>query len=79
MYRTYIRPILTYAGTVILNCADAHFKKLQTTQNKCLRMALVKPYYTKISELHKDSKIPYIKDFVTKNAEKFYYRATATI
>ena len=38
-------------------------------------MALVKPYYTKISELHKDSKIPYIKDFVTKNAEKFYDRA----
>lgn len=72
LYRSYIRPIMTYAGTIIFNCAKTHLNRLQITQNKCLRMALSVPYYTKIIDLHKKAKIPLIKEFISKNAETFY-------
>lgn len=72
IYRSYIRPVLTYAGTVYQNCPLIHFKRLQILQNKCLRMALSAPYDTRISYLHEKSKIPTIREFVSKNADKFY-------
>jgi hypothetical protein len=72
IYKSYIRPILTHAGTVFLNCANIHLQKLQVFQNKCLRMALNKPYGTRNCELHDEAKIPLIYDFIKKNADKFY-------
>lgn len=77
IYKAYIRPIITYAGTIIANCAATHLNKLQVFQNKCLRMALDMPYYTRTSELHEDASIPYVRDFIAKNAEKFYETAHA--
>lgn len=72
MYTAYIRPILTYAGIIFHNCAKTHFQKLQILQNKCLRMALNAHYYTKVSTLHEQTKVPTIMDFINKNSEKFY-------
>lgn len=72
MYKAYIRPILTYAGTIIINCPTTHFKRLQTLQNKCLRMVLSKPFYTRTTELHEQARIPTIRDFVLKNTDRFY-------
>lgn len=45
---------------------------LQTMHNKCLRMALNKPYYIKITELHDIAGIPTVDEFFRKNAENFY-------
>jgi hypothetical protein len=42
LYRSYIRPILTYACPVYSNAAKTHIKKLQVAQNKNLRMILNK-------------------------------------
>ena len=72
IYRAYIRPILTYAGTLIANCPKTQFNRLQIMQNKCLRMALSKPYSTRVSKLHSEAKIPTIREFVDKNSNKFY-------
>lgn len=36
IYKAYIRPIITYAGTLLTNRAKTHVKKLQVFQNKCL-------------------------------------------
>ena len=72
IYRAYIRPILTYAGILFQNCPKTHFGRLQVMQNKSLRMALSKPYATRISKLHKEAKIPTIREFVDKNTKKFY-------
>lgn len=71
-YKSYIRPIFTFAGTVIFNSAKTRLKKLQVMQNKCLRMALNKPYYTRVTELHELAKIPTVEEFFRKNADKFY-------
>jgi hypothetical protein len=72
LYRSYIRPIITYAIPVFSNCANCHMQRLQVLQNKCLRMALNAPYRTRISTLHRKTKIPMIKSFATKLTENFY-------
>ena len=72
IYKTYIRPIMTYAGIVYHNCPKTYFKKLQIVQNKCLRMALSSHYYTRITDLHDQAMIPTIEEFIQNNADRFY-------
>lgn len=72
IYKAYIRPILTYAGTLIDNSAKTHFSRLQVMENKCLRMALSKPYGTRNSSLHEQAKLPTIKEFINNNTKNFY-------
>lgn len=75
IYKTYIRPILTYAGTIIVNSAKTHFKRLQVLENKCLRMALNAPYGTRNTSLYQEGKLPSIQEFVQRNAKNFYEKA----
>jgi Reverse transcriptase (RNA-dependent DNA polymerase) len=51
LYRSYIRPIITYACPVFANCADFHIRRLQVLQNKCLRMSLNARFRTRTSSL----------------------------
>jgi hypothetical protein len=69
VYRSYIRPIITYASTIFHNCPKTHFQRLQIFQNECLRMALNKEYGTANLELHREAKIPTIEEFVTKTSD----------
>jgi hypothetical protein len=72
LYRSYIRPILTYACPVFANAAKTHIQKMQVTQNKNLRMVLSAPFRTRINLLHKRTNIPTVKNFITKLTENFY-------
>lgn len=72
LYRSYIRPILTYACPVFSNAAKTHIQKLQVAQNKNLRMILSARYRTRIKNLHRKTKIPLIKNFISKLNESFY-------
>ena len=72
LYRSYIRPILTYACPVFANAAKCHLKKLQVAQNKNLRMVLSARYRTRIQSLHKKANIPMMSEFISKLTENFY-------
>jgi hypothetical protein len=72
LFKSYLLPIMTYACPAWSNAAPTHISKLQILQNKILRMILNAPYITPIVQLHNDSKIPYIKDFIAKLCDKFY-------
>jgi endonuclease/exonuclease/phosphatase family metal-dependent hydrolase len=76
IYKTYIRPIITYASTIFHNCPKSHFSRLQILQNKCLRMILSAPYDSRITKLHAELKIPTIEEFVAKCAKTFYEKTT---
>ena len=75
LYRSYIRPILTYACPVFANTAKTHIKKLQIAQNKNLRMVLSAPYRTRTQLFHKRLKIPLITPFIAKLTESFYKKS----
>jgi hypothetical protein len=72
LYRSYIRPILTYACPVFANAAKTHIQKIQVAQNKSLRMVLSARYRTRIHLLHKKSNIPMIGPYISKLTENFY-------
>jgi Reverse transcriptase (RNA-dependent DNA polymerase) len=75
IYRSIVRPIMTYACPIFTNCAETHFKKLQIQQNKTLRMALNADIYTRVSDLHTESNVPTIREFVDKLTNNFYAKA----
>jgi hypothetical protein len=74
LYRSYIRPILTYACPVFANAAKTHLNKLQVAQNKNLRMVLSARFRTRIKFLHEKSKIPLISSYIAKLTDNFYRR-----
>jgi Reverse transcriptase (RNA-dependent DNA polymerase)/Endonuclease-reverse transcriptase len=76
IYRSYIRPIMTYACPVFDNSAKCHIKKLQTVQNKCLRMVLNAPLRTRIKTLHDRTNLPMLDEFIGKLTENFYIRSS---
>jgi hypothetical protein len=78
LYRSYIRPILTYACPVFANTAKTHLNKLQVLQNKNLRMVLNAPFRTRIRTLHKKANMPTISELITKLTDKFYIRASGS-
>ena len=75
LYRSLIRPILTYACPCFAHAAKTHVSKLQIFQNKCLRMALNAPYRTRISSLHRRAHIPMIDKFIVKLTKSFYEKS----
>jgi hypothetical protein len=79
IYRSYIRPILTYACPVFANAAKTHIQKLQVAQNKNLRMALSARYCTRIHLLHERSNIPLIREYISKLTENFYKKSATSV
>jgi Reverse transcriptase (RNA-dependent DNA polymerase) len=75
LYKALIRPILTYACPIFSNCAKAHVKKIQIQQNKILRMICNSPYFTRNDDLHANTKLPTIREFINKLTNNFYFRS----
>lgn len=75
MYKTYFRPVLTYPPLICLKSAKTHRNRLQIQQNKLLRLLNNRPYYTRNSDLHNDSKIKPIDQFLENLNDKAKARA----
>jgi endonuclease/exonuclease/phosphatase family metal-dependent hydrolase len=75
VYRSVIRPIMTYACPVFNNAAATHLNKLQVVQNNALRLALNAEWSTPIIELHKEANVPTIREFIDKLTANFYDKA----
>lgn len=71
IYTAIIRPTLTYAAPIWHTSAKTRLQKLQTTQNKCIRLATNSPFRTKISQLHAEYAVETIDEYIHKLAHKF--------
>jgi len=72
IYTQTIRPILTYASPTWCNASTTALKPLQRYQNKILRLITNSNRYRRINEMHEETNIPYITDYVRNNATKYY-------
>lgn len=73
LYKSAIRPILTYAAPAWCSASDTALKRLQIIQNKCLRIITGSERYTKIAELHEMcNNLQFLKDFIVKLSLAFY-------
>jgi hypothetical protein len=76
IYRSIVRPIISYGCSIFVNCAASHIHKIQVFQNKMLRYVLDINWYDFVSneELHARAKTPSILDFFSKLTVNFYRR-----
>ena len=52
LYKSLILPILTYACPVWLGTSNTNIKRIQTLQNKVLRMATNAPWFVRNQQIH---------------------------
>lgn len=71
IYKQVMIPMLLYASTVWSTCAPTHKKKLQTIQNKTLKMILNLPMRTPTQEVHNLANIATIESNIQERNEKF--------
>jgi hypothetical protein len=72
IYKTIIRPIITYAAPVWCGVSDTALHCLQTLQNKCLRLATNSSPYTRISKLHNETETEMLREHLEKLSYNFY-------
>jgi hypothetical protein len=74
IYKSFIRPILTYACPVFINSALCHLNKLQLFQNKVLRMILNVNWFDfkSVNEIHNTANMPLVTDFISRLTANFY-------
>ena len=74
IYKSFVRPILTYACPVFANAASCHLNKLQIFQNKILRMILNVNWFDfqSVKMIHDSGKTPLVFDFMSRLTTNFY-------
>lgn len=72
IFKTILRPILTYAAPVWIIIADRQRRGLQVQQNKALRAITSSRIYTRVQDLLAMTRVEYINVYIDKIAEKFY-------
>lgn len=70
IYKSHIRPVMTYGACTLLVASECNKKKLQVTQNIALRNALNLPPGVRNSTIHSITKMDLIYDHIQKLAEK---------
>lgn len=79
LYRIVFQSILLYACPVWVSCAQCHINKLQIVQNKCLKIILNLPYDHPTADVHRLSKVPTIKQQLSKINNKFCGRLNRSV
>jgi hypothetical protein len=74
IYTSIIRPLITYACPIWATASQTKIKKLQTIQNKFLRIALKAPWFMRNTQIHNDTGIPYINKWKTEQFKKFHMK-----
>ena len=69
-----LRPVVSYACQIFGGAADSHIKKIQTLQNKTLRMIAKAPWYFRNDDLMRTLATNSISSFYFQVSDKFYNR-----
>ena len=72
LYKSCIRPIMTYGSSIWGTAADFHLRKLQVAQNKALRSFIRFPSYVRLEILHRDLNIKPFLELIQKLAQNFF-------
>lgn len=73
IYTAIIRPIFTYGCSVWYATSKTNLNKLQILQNKALRIITNAQWFVRNSQLHRETGIPTIEEYIRETAHKFYH------
>lgn len=71
LFKVVFQAIMRYAAPVWQRCATTHKNKLQTQQNKILKMAMDLPFHFSTVKLHKITMVQPISDILDKQTLQF--------
>lgn len=74
LYKSNIRPTISYAYPIWSYISKSSFDKLQVLQNKFLRLIGNYRAYTPIVQMHKELNIEYMYEFIKRLNERYYNR-----
>ena len=72
IYKALIKPVLLYAASIWSSAANTHIKKMQTVQNKILRMITKADRYTINQEIRDICKLEDIETCINDITHIFY-------
>lgn len=72
IYQSILRPVITYGCIIWGTTSKTNLNKVQTFQNKILRIAVNAPWYMRNTQIHRELGIPTIEDFIKKCAKDFF-------
>lgn len=73
IYTSIIRPIFTYGSSVWSSTSKTNIHKLQVLQNKVIRIITNAQWYVRNTQLHKETEIPPIEEYIRKSSKNFYH------
>lgn len=79
IYKTLVRPCITYACPVWSSTCLTNMNKLQVIQNKALKYAYNTPFRTNLHKLHVQINFPTLYEFIYKLSKKFYLHSNQKI
>ena len=72
LYKSYIRPVMTYAAPAWASIPKTKLERLQIVQNRALRLIGVYSRHTRTEKMHLDLEIPRLKPYIKSLAHKLY-------
>lgn len=72
IYKSIIRPIIMYACVIWGTASETQIKKVQTFQNKVLRIACNSPWFVRNTQIHRETGVPYVKQYIKQIAKSFF-------
>lgn len=72
IYRTLVRPCITYACPVWSSTCPTNIKKLQVVQNKAVKYSYNTPLYTNLNQFHISIGLPSVLEYILKLSKSFY-------
>ncbi len=78
LYKSVIRPKITYASPVWYGMSQSNLNKLQVTQNKILKTIHGLPRRFSTRTLHEIARIDMVKDHVLRQTENFFTKCSSS-
>lgn len=74
LYKTCIRPVMTYASVAFAQASPRDIDSLQVVQNRFIRRAVDAPWYARNADLHCDLVLPSIAQWMKHTSRRYFDR-----
>ena len=78
IYKSILRPLLLYACPIWGTAANLVLKRLQTYQNKVMRIILRCPWYIRTNQIHNELGVIEVKNYISKCTKRFFDNLNST-
>ena len=75
IYKGFVRPLFDYNHIPLLTISAGLMQKLQVLQNKCLRVCLRLPVFTRVASLHGLAGVPMLSLRLRTLSSAYFYKA----